>query len=72
MVALRDKGLRELASDPDLTVLRLLCDRRDELSRAPGAGPEPDAPGARPATHGRADGSWSAPGWPPAVTRLPG
>jgi transposase len=33
MVALRDKGLRELAIDPDLTVLRLLCDRRDELSR---------------------------------------
>jgi transposase len=34
MVALRDKGLRELAIDPGLTVLRLLCDRRDELSRA--------------------------------------
>ena len=34
MVALRDKGLRELTIDPDLTVLRLLCDRRDELSRA--------------------------------------
>lgn len=34
MVALRDKKLRELAADPDLTVLRLLCDRRDELSRA--------------------------------------
>ena len=34
MVALRDKGLRELGADPDLTVLRLLCDRRDELSRA--------------------------------------
>ena len=34
MVALRDKGLRELAADPDRTVLRLLCDRRDELSRA--------------------------------------
>ncbi len=34
MVALRDKGLRELGNDPDLTVLRLLCDRRDELSRA--------------------------------------
>jgi len=34
MVALRDKRLRELAADPDLTVLRLLCDRRDELSRA--------------------------------------
>jgi transposase len=34
MVALRDKGLRELSADPDLTVLRLLCDRRDELSRA--------------------------------------
>jgi transposase len=34
MVALRDKGLREVRSDPELTVLRLLCDRRDELSRA--------------------------------------
>jgi transposase len=34
MVALRDKRLRELTADPDLTVLRLLCDRRDELSRA--------------------------------------
>jgi transposase len=34
MVALRDKGLREVRSDPDLAVLRMLCDRRDELSRA--------------------------------------
>src|SRR5215475_1979642 len=34
MVALRDKGLREVRDDPELTVLRLLCDRRDELSRA--------------------------------------
>jgi transposase len=34
MVALRDKGLREVSSDPELAVLRLLCDRRDELSRA--------------------------------------
>jgi transposase len=34
MVALRDKGLRELRMDPELTVLRMLCDRRDELSRA--------------------------------------
>jgi NAD(P)-dependent dehydrogenase (short-subunit alcohol dehydrogenase family) len=34
MVALRDKGLRELAVDPRVEVLRLLCDRRDELSRA--------------------------------------
>ena len=34
MVALRDKGLRELRVDPELTVLRMLCDRRDELSRA--------------------------------------
>ena len=36
MVALRDKRLREVTADPGLTVLRLLCDRRDELSRAPG------------------------------------
>jgi transposase len=34
MVALRDKRLHELSPDPDLTVLRLLCDRRDELSQA--------------------------------------
>jgi transposase len=34
MVALRDKGLREVAARPELTALRLLCDRRDELSRA--------------------------------------
>jgi len=29
-----DKGLREVSGDAELTVLRLLCDRRDELSRA--------------------------------------
>ena len=34
MVALRDRGLRELSADPELMVLRMLCDRRDELSRA--------------------------------------
>ncbi len=34
MVALRGRGLREVSNDPELTVLRLLCDRRDELSRA--------------------------------------
>jgi hypothetical protein len=34
MVALRDEGLREVSSDPELTVLRLLCDRRDELYKA--------------------------------------
>lgn len=34
MVALRDKGLREVRTDADLAVLRMLCDRRDELSRA--------------------------------------
>ena len=34
MVALRDKGLREVSNDPELTVLGLLCDRRDELSKA--------------------------------------
>jgi transposase len=34
MVALRDKGLRELAVDSRLKMLRLLCDRRDELSQA--------------------------------------
>src|SRR5713226_9141971 len=34
MVSLREKGLREVSSDPELMVLRMLCDRRDELSRA--------------------------------------
>jgi transposase len=34
MVALRDPGLRELVVDADLQVLRLLCERRDALSRA--------------------------------------
>jgi transposase len=43
MVALRDKGLRELSVHSQLMVLRLLCDRRDELSHA-GADLEPDAP----------------------------
>jgi len=34
MVALRTRGLRQLAADEDLAVLRLLADRRDELSRS--------------------------------------
>jgi transposase len=34
MVALRDKGLREVRVDPALMALRLLCDRRDEISHA--------------------------------------
>jgi transposase len=34
MVALRDKGLREVGLDPALMALRLLCDRRDEISHA--------------------------------------
>jgi transposase len=34
MVALRDKGLREVTVDTKLRVLRLVCDRRDELSQA--------------------------------------
>jgi transposase len=33
MVALRTRGLRQLQADEDLAVLRLLADRRDELSR---------------------------------------
>ncbi len=33
MAALRTKGLRQLGNDEDLAVLRLLADRRDELSR---------------------------------------
>ncbi|MGH8971478.1 MAG: IS110 family transposase [Actinomycetes bacterium] len=33
MVALRTKGLRELAADERVVTLRLLADRRDELSR---------------------------------------
>jgi transposase len=34
MVALRTRGLRQLQVDEDLVVLRLLADRRDELSRS--------------------------------------
>ena len=34
MVALRTRGLRQLQIDEDLAVLRLLADRRDELSRS--------------------------------------
>jgi transposase len=34
MVALRTRGLRELSVDEGLAVLRLLADRRDELSRS--------------------------------------
>ena len=34
MVALRDKGPREVTADPELMALRMLCDRRDELSHA--------------------------------------
>jgi hypothetical protein len=34
MVALRDKGLREVSLGPALMALRLLCDRRDEISHA--------------------------------------
>jgi hypothetical protein len=47
MVALRDTGLRHVELDPQLMVLRLLSDRRDELSRARArdrlflAGPQP-------------------------------
>ncbi len=33
MAALRTRGLRQLAQDEGLAVLRLLADRRDELSR---------------------------------------
>ena len=34
MVALRDRHLREVSVEPELVVLRLLCDRRDELAHA--------------------------------------
>jgi transposase len=34
MAALRTRGLRQLVADEDLAVLRLLVDRRDELSRS--------------------------------------
>jgi len=44
MVALRDKQLREITADPDLTVLRLLCDRRGRALPGPRPGAEPDAP----------------------------
>lgn len=38
MVALRDTGLRELSVDDGLVLLRMLCDRRDELSKAEAQG----------------------------------
>jgi transposase len=38
MVALRDAGLRELTVDDELVLLRMLCDRRDELSQAKAQG----------------------------------
>jgi hypothetical protein len=44
MVALRDTGLRHVELDPQLMVLRLLSDRRDELSRARGPGAGQPAP----------------------------
>jgi hypothetical protein len=46
VAGLRDGGLRELTIDDGLVVLRMLCDRRDELSKATGARIEPDAPAA--------------------------
>ena len=46
MVALRTRGLRQLTADEDLTVLRLLADRRDEVSRSRNRTTEPVAPAA--------------------------
>ena len=43
MVALRDKGLREVSTDPELMVLRMLRPARRAVPR-PRPGPEPDAP----------------------------
>jgi transposase len=43
MVALRDKGLREVTADPELMVLRMLRRPRRAVPR-PGAGAQPDAP----------------------------
>ena len=43
MVALRDKGLREVSSDPELMVLRMLRPPRRAVPR-PGAGAQLDAP----------------------------
>jgi hypothetical protein len=44
MVALRTPGLRQVVADEDLGVLRLLADRRDELSRRPDPDAQPTAP----------------------------
>ena len=53
MVALRTPRLNELAFDEELVALRLLTDRRDELSAPAGADREPAAAAAR-----RADPRW--------------
>jgi len=51
MAALRSRGLRQLCDNEDLAVLRLLADRRDELSRTRGADAEPADPPRHPRPH---------------------
>ena len=46
VVAVRTSGLRVLAYDEELEVLRMLVDRRDELDPHPGADRQPAAPAA--------------------------
>src|SRR3954452_8618191 len=48
LVALGDKGPREVRVDEDLAVLRKLCDRRDELSQAHVQGLNRGAPSCSP------------------------
>ena len=71
MVALRDTGLRELAVDGDLQVLRLLCDRRDELSKARGPRPEPGASAVHRAASRRGTGEEVRPAVPGAAGHHP-
>lgn len=88
LVALRAKGLGEVSADPDLVVLRLLCDRRDELSHAraqglnrlhklfleliPGRGPCEEVHDPVPSTAGWAPATRPGRCHPPPVGRRPG
>jgi hypothetical protein len=71
MVALRDTGWPELSVDGDLQVLRLLCDRRDELSKARGPRPEPGASAVHRAASRRGTGEEVRPAVPGAAGHHP-
>jgi len=66
MVALRDKGLREVTADPELAVLRMLRPPRRAVPR-PRAGPQPDAPPVPGPASGRGAGEEIRPPVPGAA-----